>query len=253
MEATVSGNCETLYKTSTLPENQLILNDDGEFIKITKTRNHINCDQSKIYTPASTTDEADDVDNMKPNLSQRDEEEVSSIIVSGSLQSYTIQSSVVSQSISVNGEKSAHKVVNVTLDSVEQNPQIQYASGDELMDVGGLVLTSNLPSDVVMSDVPAIQFHSGDHQKCSQWSGFSERALSSRESLLWIVIYFCRLNFPDNGVEYKKSNCWMGWYSGHHICKHDLGPEYVPDHWRACGIRYYYVCKKKCKFDLVDA
>lgn len=129
---------ETCYDISVLPQGLIhlvtlpVLNDDGEFILIQKRRNNSNCDKYIGYHVASTDDDNNTTHKNFNNFNK----EGSLIILSGSVKSYTIQSSVTVRrfqhvdSDSDDFNDFSNKVyfkqaVNATLESVEQSTEIQ--------------------------------------------------------------------------------------------------------------------------------
>ncbi|XP_037037900.1 vitellogenin-1-like [Bradysia coprophila] len=216
MESTATGNCETLYDVSTLTDDSNVplpvMRDEGELILITKRRDNSNfCDKNTGYQ-APTTE--------KTHQAYVDEE-VGTVILSGSLNSFTIESSTTSQTISVDQKKSFYKNVNVTLEyveSVEENADnlpIQHAP-DGLKDVGSLLLSDNLSFDEDLSDMVAM----------------SDVSVTQLQA--------------DNDIEFKWTNCyWSSTASA--ACQNDLGPEFEWHYGskKSCGIfRTAYLCKK---------
>lgn len=154
MEPIATGNCETIYDISMspgyLPRSQPELaalstfDNEREFIKITKTRNNNKCAEYQV-TSSSYAD-ANSKTNANSNYEQN--EEVGQIIISGSLNSYTIQSSVSSQNILDANKGSFSKYVNLRLQSVKRvisRPRLQYV--DDLKDVGSLVYSNDYSND----------------------------------------------------------------------------------------------------------
>ncbi|KAG4068196.1 hypothetical protein HA402_008837 [Bradysia odoriphaga] len=216
METTATGNCETLYNVSTLTDDSNVslpvTRNKDELILITKRRDNSNfCDKNTGYH-APTAE--------KTHLAYMDEE-VGTVILSGSLNSFTIESSSTSQTVTIDGTKSFYKNVNVKLESVESveqnsdNPPIQHAP-DGLKDVGSLLLSDKLSSDEDLSDVVAM----------------SDVSVTQLQA--------------DNNIEFKWTNCyWKGTASA--ACQNDLGPEFEWHYGykKSCGIiRTAYLCKK---------
>lgn len=177
MEPVSTGNCETHYDISKMPEDMMnliplpLLNDnDSEFVKIAKGRNNSNCDKFIGYQYALTADghstdetSTDDANDTKPDFSHMDEE-ASLIIVSGSLKSYTIQLSFTVQHITANDKSKFYRKVSATLESVEQS--VSNAETDlpeDLMQIGSLVLdtSSNADAEVAFSDLSLTQLQAG--------------------------------------------------------------------------------------------
>lgn len=155
MEPIATGNCETIYDISTVPEYLLkskpelaplsTFDDKDELIKIIKTRNNKKCTEY----PVTSRRQADDDTTFNPNPNYEQDEEVSQIIISGSLNTYTIQSSVSTQNITAKDNGSFYKNVNLTLQSVEEVLSSRGAQDfDNLMDVGSLIYSQDAPIDL---------------------------------------------------------------------------------------------------------
>lgn len=162
MEPTVTGKCETLYDISPLPEYLIQsrpewaplpeLQGKGMHYKIVKTKNYDNCEQRLGYHfgLSGANDWEANTNQMGDAVSKS---AVSNVIVSGQLDRYTIQSSVTINKVVAkpgqNDQKNAQVVgsVNLTLESVQDvqdRPQVEV---NQLIDVGNLIYTYDLPSD----------------------------------------------------------------------------------------------------------
>lgn len=109
MEPTVTGKCETIYDVAPLPEYLIQshrewapmpeLKKNGLFLEIVKTKNFSNCDQRMGYHFGISG-----ANDWKPNTnvmgSALSKSAVSRVIISGNLDSYTIQSSVTTNRVS---------------------------------------------------------------------------------------------------------------------------------------------------------
>lgn len=134
-ERTVTGNCETTYDISTLPDYLVQSNSDlipmrdlkgeGDIINVVKTRDHNKC--TERYGIVNERNEY----RMDNNVVHS---ETSRIVLSGSLKDYTIQSSVTTNQVIYNDRQSFTNIhyVNLKLESVEEStspssmrPQIQ--------------------------------------------------------------------------------------------------------------------------------
>lgn len=121
-EQTMMGNCDTVYEISPLPE---YLANRGQNIDIVKSRNYNKCFQSR--------DSSQTVSNRGvPNVN-----EVNRIILSGSLDDYTVQSSVSTLKTSdrSTGQLETISNVNVTLESLDTNVRYSKIRVDSFMDV----------------------------------------------------------------------------------------------------------------------
>ncbi|KAF6216357.1 hypothetical protein GE061_000698 [Apolygus lucorum] len=133
MEDTVAGEVETIYDISPLPQYviqsrpQLAplpkLRGDGQLIDIVKTRNFSNAEQRMAYHYGFTgLTDWEPASNQMGNFLSRSS--VSRVIISGSLERYTIQSSVTTDKIAIaphlyNNQKGVvGSRMNLTLESV---------------------------------------------------------------------------------------------------------------------------------------
>lgn len=162
MEPTITGKCETLYDISPLPEYLIQshpqwaplpqLKGNGMHYKIVKTKNYDNCEQRLGYHFGLSGG-----NEWKANTNTMGEavskSAVSNVIVSGKWDSYTIQSSVTVNKVIAkpgqNDQKNAQVVslVNVTLESVEEAQKRPEVTSQQLIDVGNLIYTYDMPSD----------------------------------------------------------------------------------------------------------
>lgn len=166
MEPLVTGNCETVYDISPIPEYLIQSHPEwvplpelkqagGEFIQIVKSRSYTNCHETSGYH----LDIAGRNDLNTNGMGQNDLylTENRRIVISGSLGRYTIQSSVTLNKV-INRRNDNNPVltdyVNVTLQSVEQsasNPEIRLENVMNLTNVGNLVY--NYDSDTNASPI----------------------------------------------------------------------------------------------------
>lgn len=152
MEPTVSGNCETIYDISALPDYLVQthpdwvplpeLREEGEFIKIIKTKNFNNCNERSGYL--DNNDESTNKMDFKPRTSENEKDLsgplVTRIIISGDLRTYTIQSSVTTSK-----RGSSYDYVNLTLESVEQSTIRPKFRSENLVNIGNLLFTNDFP------------------------------------------------------------------------------------------------------------
>lgn len=120
MEPTFTGECETTYQISRLPSEYLAnasrdsiplpeLADKGEVIEIVKTRNYIDCNERAQYIlNLSELKESTDLTGNENSLNTR-------ILVTGSLDDYTIQSSVTTNKV-----VGLKELIYLTLESMEK-------------------------------------------------------------------------------------------------------------------------------------
>lgn len=153
-EESLFGNCETLYEISTVPEYLTKSNPDsvplpelkgdGDIIGVTKTRNYSNCDE---LTDSSSRNKFGDNSTATEN---------SFFLLSGSLKSYSIQSSVTTIKDTIGSESANHRPlallptrisnVEASLVSVEENnSHLQFLS-KHLVTVGLSVRASPFKS-----------------------------------------------------------------------------------------------------------
>lgn len=162
MEPTVTGKCETLYDISPLPEYLIQthrewaplphLKGNGMHFKIVKTKNYDHCEHRLGYHFGLSG-----ANEWKVNTNTMGEavskSAISDVIVSGKLDEYTIQSSVTVNKVIAkpgqNDQKHAEVVgaVNLTLESVQETHERPQVLPKQLIDVGNLVYTYDLPSD----------------------------------------------------------------------------------------------------------
>lgn len=164
MEPTVTGKSETLYDISPLPEYLIQthpewvplpeLKYDGMHYKIVKTKNYDHSVQRLGYHFGLSG-----ANEWKANTNTMGEavtkSAVSNVVISGKYDNYTIQSSVtVNKVIAKPGQtdqQNAHVVgaVNLTLESVRKTDTEDRPIVDakQLIDVGNLIYTYDLPSD----------------------------------------------------------------------------------------------------------
>lgn len=141
-ERTAVGDCETVYEISPLPEylaqssRDLVplpeLQRQGQFFDVVKTRNYNNCNRR---TGSNLLKNA-------PSLT-----EVNRIILSGSLNDYTVQTSVrtVKVADSLNAPPKTISHVNVILESIDTNAKFApWIDFDNLKNVESI---NNSPSD----------------------------------------------------------------------------------------------------------
>ncbi|KAJ6646139.1 Vitellogenin [Pseudolycoriella hygida] len=131
MESTASGQCETYYDISPIPEYLVKshpewiplpnLKGSGEFIQIVKTRNYTSCrgrNSNYLLNLAFTSNNMNhyEAQNMGVRI-----EETRRMVVSGSPQQYTIQSSFAVGKVmkSQYGTPLVSEYVNITLESVD--------------------------------------------------------------------------------------------------------------------------------------
>lgn len=141
MEPTVTGVCATTYDISRLAEYLAYAKresiplpelDGGAVVEIVKSKNHNNCKELARYLLAlAGVDQIDDTNQMKNNL---DASLTTRILVTGSLDDYTIQSSVTTFKL---GDLSEY--IYLTLESVEQsNTDTDYQQRN-MENIGNLV------------------------------------------------------------------------------------------------------------------
>lgn len=165
MEPLVTGNCETVYDISPIPQYLIQshpewvplpeLNQAKEFIQIVKSRVYNNCHETSDYhLDIAGRNELNTKGMGQNNLYLSESRR---IVISGSLERYTIQSSVtVNKVINRHNDNSPvlTDYVNVTLESVEQStngPQLRLENLMNLKNVGNLVY--NYDSDLNASPI----------------------------------------------------------------------------------------------------
>ncbi|XP_055312945.1 vitellogenin-A1-like [Sitodiplosis mosellana] len=162
MEPTVTGKCESFYDISRVPlylaqaypeyDSNVQLQQGEHFYEVYKTKNYTNCEQRLGYHfGIHGMNEWKPSSNLMGSLTRS---AVSRIIISGSFEKFTIRSSVTTNRVvKANPEKDTQhdsmvvSQVNLTLVSMEETqskPQIQT---EQLIDVGNLVYSYDLPSD----------------------------------------------------------------------------------------------------------
>lgn len=172
MEPLVTGNCETVYEISAIPDYLIRahpewvplpeLKGDGDFIQITKSRSHINCRETSGHLldmagrKDSYTNELH-LNQMHYNNNNNNNNlyvtEDRRIVVSGSLERYTIQSSVTFNKVNNvhDNRLTLTDLVNVTLESVvDTTGQPKYLVGNltNLKNIGNLVYTLDAEASI---------------------------------------------------------------------------------------------------------
>ncbi|KAG4069995.1 hypothetical protein HA402_013655 [Bradysia odoriphaga] len=138
-ELTLMGNCETVYEISPLSQylsrsRDLVplprLQSPEQFIDVVKSRDYSRCNQQNEQNQQRNS-------GLRPNRGVPKLTEVSRIILSGSLNDYTVQSSVTTiKSLErLNGPLETIAYVNITLESVDDNTRYSPIQVDTLMDV----------------------------------------------------------------------------------------------------------------------
>lgn len=152
MEPLVTGNCETVYDISPIPEYLIRshpewvplpeLNGAKEFIQIVKSRSYNNCHETSGYLLDIAGRREFNTMGMGQNELHLTENR--RIVISGSLASYTIQSSETVNKV-INGRTNSQTLsdyINVTLVSVENSINIPAFRLENLMslkNIGNLV------------------------------------------------------------------------------------------------------------------
>jgi len=137
MEPTVTGKCETVYDISPIPEHHVARNPEwvplpklkrekDQYIEVVKSTNYSNCDDNLGFHYGITQ-----MSNQKPGSNKMGEwlarSNVQRAVLTGTLQNYTIQSSVTVNQVAVSPELFNTQKgmvvsrVNLTLFSVQQN------------------------------------------------------------------------------------------------------------------------------------
>lgn len=164
MEPTPVGDCDTVYEISPLPEylaqssRDLVplpeLQKQGVFIVVTKSRNYNACD--KRITQQNT------------GISAKSMAEVSRTILSGSLNNFTVQSSVstVKTAENLNSAPKTFTFVNVTLESIASNTGSSQISTENLVYVDNLI--GNISPNVMRNGARPMSsygFRRGNHEQ----------------------------------------------------------------------------------------
>lgn len=163
MEPIVTGNCETVYDISPIP-NYLIqshpewvplpeLKESGDIIQIVKSRSYDNCHETSDYLIDVARSNNLNTNGIRQNDMYLTESR--RIVISGSLESYTIQSSVSVNKVINRGANNSPALlldyVNVTLESVKESssrPQFRFDSMD-LKNIGNLVYNYDLDANIL--------------------------------------------------------------------------------------------------------
>lgn len=166
MEPIVTGNCETIYDISPIPEYLIKSHPEwvplpelkglsGEHIRVVKSRNYENCHESSDYLldNAGRKDTIESVWRRNHLFAVEDRR----IVISGSLESYTIQSSFsVNKVINrLNNSPALIEFVNTTLQSVadvsnglENEPWHERTHQSVMKNVGNLVYNHELSEKI---------------------------------------------------------------------------------------------------------
>lgn len=203
MEPTVTGKCETLYDITPLPEYLVQAHpewapiaDKGMHYRIVKTKNYDNCEQRLGYHfgLSGANDWEANTNTMGEAVTKS---AVSKIVVSGRLDNYIIQSSVTINKVIAkpgqNDQKYAEVVgaVNLTLESVQETQNRLKVQTEDLVDIGNLVYSYNLPSDVTNQIRPMGDSSEEEHKITNELrkesrrdnDEYSSNQLRSRRSL----------------------------------------------------------------------
>lgn len=166
MEPLVTGNCETIYEISPIPEYLIQthpewvplseLKGTGEFIQIVKSRNYGNCHETSEYLFELAGRKDLRAKGRKGNHFYITEDR--RIILSGSLENYAIQSSVSVSKVLFSHDNSAALTyyVNVTLESVVDRSDRLQTNLDNLMNmrnIGNLVYNHGLTERISSVEV----------------------------------------------------------------------------------------------------
>lgn len=161
MEADVTGSCETLYDISILSDYLVAahpkwvplpkLKEQGDFIKIEKTRNFNNCNERNGFLAAYKSSRIDYNTESNSDSDERSTEQrtspmnkgnlyplVTRVVISGDLQSYVIQSSA---TFGNDGKSSDY--LEVMLEYVQEVNRRPFVSLGRLINVGNLAQTFN--------------------------------------------------------------------------------------------------------------
>lgn len=155
MEPIVTGNCETDYEISLIPDYLLRSNPEwiplpelsgtGQIIEIVKTRSYSNCHETSDYLLDIAGRNDFKTNGYRKNDLHLNENR--RIVISGDLKAYTIQSSVTFNTV-INGRDNNSPpltdYINVTLQSVEERntpTEFRFENVINLKNVGNLVYT----------------------------------------------------------------------------------------------------------------
>ncbi|XP_037050192.1 vitellogenin-3-like [Bradysia coprophila] len=192
-EETMFGNCATVYEISPLPHYLaqssrdlvplLRLQNQEQYIDVVKSRDYTKCFQRR-------DSERLPISNRVPIVT-----EVNRIILSGSLNDYTVQSSVSTLKTAdrASGRLKTISNVNLTLESLDTNTRYSPIQVDALMDVE--------------NDYPP---------------------RTSRKTLqnVRMIRTSPRENLPDENGEIRLSSCWKWFPSTDTVCYGDFGAEW---------------------------
>lgn len=154
MEPTVAGVCATTYDISRLAEYLTYANresiplpelDGGAVVEIVKSMNYNNCKERARYLLAlAGIDQTDDTNQLNNNL---DASLTTRILVTGSLEDYTIQSSVTTFKL---GDLSEY--IYLTLESVQQSNADREYQQRNMDNIGNLVYKMDSQNNFLRMD-----------------------------------------------------------------------------------------------------
>ncbi|XP_037033230.1 vitellogenin-like isoform X2 [Bradysia coprophila] len=226
MEPLVTGNCETVYEISAIPDYLIQAHPEwipvpelkgaGDFIQITKSRSHVNCHETSGYLldmAGRKDSNTNEIHLVRMNLSANHNLYVTEdrrIVVSGSLERYTIQSSVTFNKVNNvhDNRLTLTDLVNVTLESVVDTTDRSGFAPENLTNLkntGNLVYTFDLEASIAPTK-----------------SNPQQLLLSTTPT-------------NDTNITETWSSCWTAFPSAGSICKNNFSPEYSSVNTRSCG------------------
>ncbi|KAG4070685.1 hypothetical protein HA402_013605 [Bradysia odoriphaga] len=249
MEPLVTGNCETVYEVSAIPDYLIQAHPEwiplpelkgaGDFIQITKSRSHVNCHEPSGYLldmAGRKDSNTNEIHLVRMNLSANHNLYVTEdrrIVVSGSLERYTIQSSVTFNKVNNvhDNRLTLTDLINVTLESVVDTTDLTGFAAENLTNLrntGNLVYTLESEASIAPMKSNPQQLLRKYMQSASLWVRFN------------LTLYF--LVATANGADGTNtntaeiwSNCWTAFPSAGSICKNNFSPEYSSVNTRSCG------------------
>ncbi|KAJ6648356.1 Vitellogenin-A1 [Pseudolycoriella hygida] len=222
MEPTVTGECETTYDVSPLPDYlaksqqdsipmpQLV--GDGHIIKIVKTKNHDKCEEKTRYL----TDFAGNMNDENRMYGIKGVSEISQIFVTGTLNNYTIQS--VATARHGNGLSEYIYLELESVDTINSARMLNLRrSSNNYKNINSLV----------HKEVSHMQ------QSRNGETELTDRQVARAAQLRSVSRSLSR---SESSTVDKWSGCWTAFVGRESICKNEFSAEWTPVGGTCCGL-----------------
>ncbi|KAJ6636083.1 Vitellogenin [Pseudolycoriella hygida] len=229
MEPLVTGNCETVYDISPIPDYVIQshpelaplpeLKGADQFIQIAKSRTYDNCHETSGYLLDIAGRKDSSAVKMGQNRFHLNEKR--RIVISGTLENYTIQSSVTTNEVRDDNSTILSDYVNVTLQSVEPSSnysQFTLENMKNMKNIGNLVYNyDSYPTTPPTTVTPE-----------------SKQFVTSNVS----------------GPTEHSTSCWTAFPTASTLCKSEFGPEFADIKTHSCGfleLGKQALCRLSCE------